>query len=129
MEQLAKTLDETRSFSSSKQSLAFVRTTALEGVGTIVRLCLRAELVFMMEVTSSDMSLLFEASGTVFDGAKMARDDGSSQTFTPGKRDKIAGTTEVGVRKCICARPGESRREEILLKTIVVLERDLIGRK
>ena len=82
----------------------------------------------MAEVTSSDMSLLFEASGTVFNDARMARDDGSNRTITPGKRYKIAGTTEVGVRKCTCARPGESRREEILLKTTVVLERDLIGR-
>ena len=78
-----------------------------------------------MEVTSSDMSLLFEAPGTVFDDAKMTDDSGSGDVSVPGRHDKIAGTTEVGVEKSIC-RAGESRRTEILLKTKVVLEKDVI---
>ena len=41
--------------------------------------------------------------------------DGGS---TPGRRDRIAGTTG--------GRVGESRRTKILLKTKVVLEEDII---
>jgi len=127
--ELAKALDETGSFSSAQETLAFVRTTALEGMKAIVRLSMRSELAFMVEVTSSDMTLLFGAPGTAFDGAKMDRDYVSNRTSAPGRRDKVAGTTEVGVGKSTRTGPGESRREEILLKTKVVLEKDLEGGK
>ena len=129
MEELAKVLRETGSFSSTQESLDFVRTRGLEAIKQIVRLSLRLELAFMVEVTSSDMALLFVAPGTVFDGAKMTRDGDSGGAPTPGGRDKVACTTEVGVGKSVCAGPGESRRAEILLKTTVVLEEDLTGGK
>jgi len=75
----------------------------------------------MVEVTSSDMSLLFEAPGTEFDGARMIDE------FESGRRDKVVGVTEVGVKKSVCRGPGEGRRVEILLKTKVVLEEDVMG--
>ena len=74
----------------------------------------------MLEVTSSDMSLLFEAPGTAFDNTRMTNEFGSG-----GSQDEVAGTIEVGVGKSIGARPGEDRRVEILLGANVVLERDI----
>ena len=44
----------------------------------------------------------------------------------PGREDRVAGTTEVGVGETVCEGPGEVRRREILLKTKVVLEKDVI---
>ena len=80
----------------------------------------------MVEVTSSDMSLLFEAPNTVFDEKRMTNELGSNGGSTPWKRDKIVGTTEVGVGKSICEGAGKGRRTEILLKPKVVLEKDII---
>ena len=99
----------------------------LEGIETIIQLSLRLELAFKVEVTSKDMSLLFEAPGTTFNDARMIDEFGPDGGSTPGRRDIIAGTTEVGVGKSMCGRAGESRRTEILLKTKVVLEKDIIG--
>ena len=99
---------------------------ALEGIESTIRLAQRLELAFMVEVTSSDMSLLFEATDTIFDDTKMTNDFGSSDGSTPGKQDKIVGTTEVGVGKSICDGVGKGRRMEILLKPKVVLERDVV---
>jgi len=81
----------------------------------------------MVDVTSSNMALLFEAPETVFDEARMTNDFGSDSAFIPGRRNKIAGTTEVGVQKIIRGGPDETRRAEILLKPKVVLERDAVG--
>ena len=47
--------------------------------------------------------------------------------MTPERQNGVAGTTEVGVRESVCGKPGESRRTEILLKTKVVLEKDVVG--
>ena len=77
----------------------------------------------MVWAISSDTYLLVEAPDTVFDDARMSNEFESNDTPTPGKGDRIAGTTEVGVRKSVCRRPGEGRRAEILLKTKVVLEK------
>ena len=90
----------------------------LEGIETIIQLSLRLELAFKVEVTSKDMSLLFEAPGTTFNDARMIDEFGPDGGSTPGRRDRIAGTTG--------GRVGESRRTEILLKTKVVLEEDII---
>ena len=79
----------------------------------------------MVDVTSSDMTLLFEAQDVVFDEARMANEFGSDSVFRPGRGDKIAGTTEVGVGKSVRGGPDGSRRVEILLKTKVVLENDV----
>ena len=81
----------------------------------------------MVDVLSCDMSLLFETSDTVFDEARMTNEFGSDSVFRPGRGDRVAGTTEVGVEKSIHGVPGGNRRVEILLKTKVVLERDVVG--
>ena len=132
-EELAKEFDNTRSFSSHEDSAKFVRDVALDGIQTIIRLALRLESVFKVDITSSDMFLLFENRGTPFDDAKMTNEYGSDGVASPGRRDKrgrrykIAGTTEVGVGKSICEGSGKSRRKVILLKTNVVLNTDVAG--
>ena len=99
---------------------------ALEGIESIIRHAQRSELAFKVEVTSSDMTLLFEASGTKFDEARMFNVYGSNDARTLGSRNRIAGTTEVGVGKSVCGGPDESPRKEILLKIKVVLEKDIL---
>jgi len=121
MEELANVLYETGSFSSTQKSLDFVQTVAFKGIESIARLSLSLESAFMIEVTSSDMSLMFEIPDTEFDGARMVDE------FESGRQDKVVGVTEVGVKKSVCGRPGEGRRVEILLKTKVVLEKDVMG--
>jgi len=125
IEELTSVLSHTGSFSSTQHSADFVRAVALEGIEKIIRHAIRLESAFKVEVTSSDMSLLFEAPGTMFDDAKMADDNGSGGVPVPERQDRIAGTTEVGVEKSI-RKAGESRHTEVLLKTKVVLERDVM---
>ena len=125
VEELARVLDHTGSFSPARRSLDFVRAVALKGIETIIGHALRLESAFKVEITSSDVSLLFDAPGTAFDDAKMTDDYGSDGVPAPGRRDRIAGTTEVGIEKSIC-EAGKGRRTEILLKSKVVLERDVI---
>jgi len=124
--ELANVFDITGSFPSTQQSLEFVQAIALEGIESIIKHALRSELAFRVEVTSSDMTLLFEPPGTEFDKAKMSNDYGSNETQALRRRDRIAATTEVGVGKSICGGPDESRREEILLRVKVVLEKDVL---
>ena len=124
--QLANVLYETGSFSSAQESLELVKAVALEGIETIIRLALHLESVFMVDVTSSDMFLLSETPGTRFEDARMDDEFGSNCASAPGKCDMIVGTTEVGVGKSVFGRVGESRRTEILLKTNVVLEKDVV---
>ena len=81
----------------------------------------------MVDVTSSDMSLLYESPDTIFDNAKMTNEFGSDSGFKPGMRERIAGTTEVGAKKRIWGGPDEAQRVEILLKPKVVLEKDVVG--
>ena len=125
MERLAIVFDETGSFPSTQQSLGFVERVALEEIESIIQLSLRSELAFRVEVMSSDMTLLFEAAGAVFDGMRMTDEFGSDGAPIPEGQDRIAGTTEVGVGKSVSGGPGESRRAYILLKTKVVLEKDV----
>ena len=122
VEQLADILYETGSFPSIQHSLEFVEAVALEGIEKMIRLALRLEFAFAIEVTSSDMSLLFDAPDTRFDDAKMANEFESDG----GKQDRIAGTIEVGVGKSICEGAEKGRRGEVLLKTRVVLEKDVM---
>ena len=84
----------------------------------------RLETVFMVDITSCNMALLFEAPDTVFNEERMTNEFESDSGFKPG--DKIAGTTEVGVEKRICGGPGEIGRVDILLKPRVVLEGDVV---
>ena len=74
VEQLARVLDETGSFSSTQKSLEFVREVALERIEPMIRIAQRLEVAFMVEVTSSDMTLLFEAQDVVFDEARMTNE-------------------------------------------------------
>ena len=55
------------SFWSTQQSLKFVGTVEFEGMGSIIQLAVRLGLTFMVQVTSSNMSLLFEDPDSVFD--------------------------------------------------------------
>jgi len=119
--ELAKVLDYTGSFSSTQHSVDFVRAVALEG---IIRHALCSGSTFKIGVTSSNMTLLFEASSTVFDDTRMANDFGSNGMPAPERRDRIAGMTEVGVEKSLRGA-GRSRRPGILLKTKAVLGKDV----
>ena len=125
MEELARAFGETGSFSSTQSSLEFVRATAVERIESMIRIAQRLEAAFMVDVMSSDMTLHFEAPGAVFDETRMANEFGSDSVFRPGRGDRIAGTTEVGVGKSMRGGPDGGRRVEVLLKTKVVLEKDV----
>ena len=123
---MASALDDTGSFLTSDKSLDFVRFAAREGIESIIRLMMRLELVFMEEIESSNMSLLFEGPGVVFDDARMTDEFGYGDTHAHESENRVAGTTEVGLAKSVCGGPGESRFVEILSKTKVVLEKDIV---
>ena len=123
MEELAGILNQTGSFRSLQESSEFVRDTALEGIESMIKTVQRLETAFMVDIVSSDMSLLYGDPDTAFDGAKMIN-EGSKKASKSGN-GKIAGTTGVGVEKSICGQ-GENRRAEILLKARVILEQDVI---
>ena len=126
MEQLADVFDETGSFSSPQQALEFVKNVALEEIESIIQLSLRWELAFRVDVLSSDMTLLFEAPGAAFDEATMTNEFEPDAAPVQEGQYMIAGTTEVGVGKTVGGGPGESRRVQVLLKTKVVLEKDVV---
>ena len=105
--------------------LGLVQAVALNGIETIIRLAQSLESALMVDVTSSDMSLLFEAPDTLFDAAKMTNEFESDGPC--GGRDRIAGTTEVGVVKSRSDGVGKSRPMQVLLKTKVVLRKDVAG--
>ena len=128
VEELANVLNETGSFSSKQQSLELVEATALVGIESIIQLALRLERAFMTEVSSSDVFLLFETPGTIFDKSRMANEIKSGGAPTdPGQGNEVAGVTELGVGKGVSGGRGKSRRVDILLKTKVVLEKDVMG--
>ena len=83
----------------------------------------------MVDITSSDMRLLFGTPSTSFDDKRMSKE--CDKDSTPGGQDiKVAGTTEVGVEKTVYERRGERRPcggrcTTILLKAKVVLEKDI----
>jgi len=126
VKRVADVLWITGSFSSPQRSIDLVKTVALSGLETIDRLALRLDTAFMVEVASSDMSLVFETPLTVFDETRMTNEFGSDEASTPGRRDKVAGTTEVGVKQSVCGGRDKGRRTEVLLKTKVVLEKDVV---
>lgn len=100
----------------------------LNGIETIARLAMRLESVFMVDIASSDMYLLFATPGAEFDDTKMAKEFESSKASTRIRKgkDKVAGTTEVGVEKYVCGKKGEGLRVQVLSKAKVVLEGDLV---
>jgi hypothetical protein len=71
------------------------------------------------------MYLLCDTPGNVFDGRRMNKEFESKKS-SPQAQNRVAGTTEVGVRKYMGKRKGESSGVEILLKPKVVLEKDLV---
>ena len=127
VDQLASILNETGSFQSSEQLTKFIQTAARGRIEKMVRTAQRLEGAFMVDITSSDMSLIFHDSDVLFEDAKMTNEFGADSAAKPGRKERIAGTTEVGVQKSVCKKPGEARYVEILLKPKVVLERDVVG--
>ena len=131
MEGLAEEFHITGSFSSTQDTVKFVRDVALDGIKSIVRLSLRLDSVFRLDINSSDMFLLFATRGTAFNDETMNNEYGSDSIPTPGKQDergrryRIAGTTEVGLGKSICEGPSKDRCTVILLKVNVVLNTDV----
>ena len=117
----------TGSFPSTQDSFDFVKAKAFNGIETVNRLAARLESLFMADITSSDMCLLFETPRTDFEDTRMAREYESSEAFIPGRQNKVAGTTEVGVERSVYGARGEGRRTEVLLKAKVVLEKDLVN--
>jgi len=111
-------------FTTKEASLDFVKARVYSDIETIDRLAVRLESAFMGEITSCDMCLVYEAPCATFDAARMTREFKSHGSSTPRGQDKVAGTTEVGVEKRVGSR-GEAHRTQVLLKTKVVLERDL----
>ena len=122
---LADVLWITGSFPSTQDSFDFVKAKAFNGTETINRLAARLESLFMADITSSDIRLLFETPRTDFDDRRMARECESGEAPILERQNKVAGTTEVGVEKSVCGARGEGRRTEVLLKAKVVLEKDL----
>lgn len=118
---VADTLWITGLFPSRENSFDFVKAKVYSRIEAIDRLAVRLETVFMVDISSSDMCLLFENSCTTFDGTRMTKEYESDEN---SGQDTVAGTTEVGVEKSI-GRRGEPPLTQVLLKTKVVLEKDL----
>ena len=117
----------TGSFPDGQRSLNFVETKASKGIATIEKLALRLESIFMQDILSCDMCLLYETpSCSLFDARRMTREVESDDGPIPRGQDKVAGTTEVGLEKSVSLGRGKDRRAQILLKTKVVLEKDLV---
>lgn len=126
MQYAADALWITGLFASTNDSLDFVKGKASSGIETIYRLAMRLETAFMVDISSSDMRLLFEIPCTVFDQKRMATEFESDKASVPRSRDIVAGTTEVGVEKRVSGGRGEGLRQtEVLLKAKVLLDRDL----
>lgn len=125
VQEVGKVLWITGSFSSSQSADDFVKEVASSGIETIHRLSMRLESAFMVDISSSDMYLLFGNPRTDFDDATMTREFESDKSSTRRRKDKVAGTTEVGVEKNVCGKKGEGVRTEVLLRAKVVLEGDL----
>lgn len=124
---VADILRITGSFPSTRHSFDFVKEKAFNGIETIDRLVLRLESIFVADIISSDMCLLFETPCTVFNNVGMTKEIefDFDETFTPGREDVVVGTTGVGVGKSVDGGRGEGRRTEVMLKARVVLETDL----
>ena len=122
VEHIADILRITGSFSSVQRSLSFVHTVAPHGIEAIDRLAIRLQSLFMVDVTSSDMRLLFETPGSVFDHRRMSNEFEPNGAPNRTGKDKVAATTEVGIGKKV-----SRGHTEFLLKAKVVLERDLKG--
>lgn len=117
----------TGSFPSTRDSFDFVKKKVFDGIEAIDRLTRRLEYIFIADILSGDMCLLFESPYTEFDGVSMTRVLDHDQGSIPADQNKLAGTTEVGLGKSVFeAERGEvGILAEVLLKAKVVLEWDL----
>lgn len=120
---VANALWITGSFPSVEDSIGFVKAKASDGIDTIDRLARRLESAFMVDILSCDMCLLIESPCTTFDEKWMTKEVESYESSR--RRDKVAGTTGVGVWKSVGARQSGGQRTKVLLKTRVILERDV----
>lgn len=96
-----------------------------DAVETVEQLTLRLMSMFIADVTSSDMCLLFETPSTVYDGARMTKEFELDQASATGERCRVAGTAGVGIEKSVFDEQNKSRSTVVLLKARVVLEEDL----
>jgi hypothetical protein len=124
-ELIASILWITGLFSSKQNSIDFVKGTVYSRIETIDRLAVDLESVFMVDITSSDMRLLYESPSTDFDHTRMTDEFESDGSSTPKGQDKVVVTTEVGVEKSV-GRRGQPPHTQVLSKTKVVLEKDLV---
>jgi hypothetical protein len=112
-------------FSSKQHSVDFVKWKVYSRIETIERLAVRLESVFMVDITSSDMRLIYGTPSTEFDHTRMANEFESDGDSTPKGQDKVVVTTEVGVEKSV-GRRGQPPHTQVLSKAKVVLEKDLV---
>jgi hypothetical protein len=122
---IANILWITGMFSSKQHSFDFVKGTVHDRIETIDRLAVRLESVFMVDITSSDMRLIYETTFTEFDDTRMVDEFESGGGSTPKGQDKVVVTTEVGVEKSV-GRRGQPPHTQVLSKSKVVLEKDLV---
>lgn len=125
MRHIADVLWVTGSFPSTQDSFNFVKEKVSDGVETVEKLTLRLVSMFIADVTSSDMCLLFETPGTMYDGARVTKEFEPDQASATGERCRVVGTAGVGIEKSVFDEQNESRSTVVLLKARVVLEDDL----
>lgn len=121
---IANALYVTGLFRSVQDSLDFVKAKAFNRIETVYQIASRLESAFVVDVTSTDMYLYWEAPRTPFDNTRMAQELAPDDPPLPQRRGEVAGTTELGVAKRVRRRGGEGARVEVLLKATVVLEGD-----
>ena len=90
-------LNETGSFSSPQQTFKFVKTVALERIESMIRTAQRLKTVFMVDVASSDMFLLYENPDTVFDDARMTNEFGADSASKLGGGIGLRGRRKWGL--------------------------------
>jgi hypothetical protein len=112
-------------FSSKQNSIDFVKGKVDGRIETIDRLVARLESVFIVDITSSDMRLIYETPSTDFDHTRMTDEFESDRDSIPKGQDKVVVTTEVGVEKSV-GRLGQPPHTQVLSKSKVVLEKDLV---
>ena len=115
----------TGSFETAQAASEFVKKKAFNKIETIHRLAVRLESVFMVDITSCDMYLLCETPRAAFNSRRMTNEFESDKSSPHQTRDRVAGTTEVGVGRCVGKKRGDSTCMDILSKVKVVLEKDL----
>ena len=91
----------------------------------MIQLAMRLGSVLVLEIAFSDMTPLYEVPGTRSDDTRISNEYGSDGGPTPSGQEIVAGTTEVRFAKRVSEEAGKGHRVELLLKTKVVLEREV----